>query len=109
MKRDEIATQIFCALVARDPLPQWRYLEIQRRLLEMADLAVLMAYALESRLEETEVDISTRFADKWDRAFKDSAPGPVAKAAEKKMAAVGKIDAYERRKDAGLSSSLFDE
>jgi hypothetical protein len=109
MKRDEIATQIYCALIARDPLPNWRFLEIQNRLQEMADLAVLMAYALETRLEETEADISARFAEKWDRANTEFTPGPMAKKAEQDMANRAREEVHAKRKRAQLPPSLFQE
>jgi hypothetical protein len=109
MKRDEIATQIYCALVARDPLPNWRFLEIKHRLQEMADLAVLMAYALETRLEETEADISARFAEKWDRARAEFTPGPMARKAEQEMANRAREEVFDKRKRAKLPPSLFEE
>lgn len=109
MKRDEIATHVFCALIARDPLPNWRYLEIKHRIEEMADLAVLMGVALEIRLATDVQTIEKRFGTKWDHAKDQFTPGPIAREAERKAAETGKNEAIERRRLAGLPQSLFDE
>ncbi len=100
MTRPEFAQQLFCALLARDPLPAQRYTEIDMRLEQLAHIAQLAAVTFEEVEKQWNADsrkaraVAQRIWD-YNTARNREIPVP-----EKLRGAAGE--------DAPPMSSLFD-